>query len=167
MTRLSGRPLLTRPSMRHSTADYPPGTATPRQPARLPARRLTGPQSTRRHHDHHHPARRQPRPRPPERCKQAARARVNEPARQQEPTSDPAAILRNSHRSSSVGTTPAVLSVTLGALGGTRTPNLLIRRSMESVRPVRWSPDPQVSVLPGIRHGRHSPVPSAQSVRKL
>ena len=32
------------------------------------------------------------------------------------------------------------------ALGGTRTPNLLIRRSMQPVRPVRQNPYPQVSV---------------------
>jgi hypothetical protein len=42
--------------------------------------------------------------------------------------SDPTGTIRNGHRSSSVGTTPTVLSVTRGALGGTRTPNLLIRR---------------------------------------
>ena len=41
-----------------------------------------------------------------------------------------------------------------GALGGTRTPNLLIRRSMESVRSVRRNPYPQVSVLPGVQHVR-------------
>jgi hypothetical protein len=56
----------------------------------------------------------------------------------------------------------------LGALGGTRTPNLLtIRRSMEGVRPVRRNPNPQVSFLLGVRHRRHSPAPSGQSVRKL
>jgi hypothetical protein len=55
----------------------------------------------------------------------------------------------------------------LGALGGTRTPNLLIRRSMEGVRPVCRNPYPQVSVLPDVRHGRRSPAPSGQSVRKL
>jgi hypothetical protein len=54
-----------------------------------------------------------------------------------------------------------------GALGGTRTPNLLIRRSMESVRPVLRNPESQVSVLLGVQNGRHSPVPSGQSVRKL
>jgi hypothetical protein len=53
------------------------------------------------------------------------------------------------------------------ALGGTRTPNLLIRRSMEGVRPVRQNPYPQVSVLSDVRHGRHNPAPSGQSVRKL
>ena len=37
-----------------------------------------------------------------------------------------------------------------GALGGTRTPNLLIRRSMESVRPVLRNPESQVSVLLGV-----------------
>jgi hypothetical protein len=48
-----------------------------------------------------------------------------------------------------------------GALGGTRTPNLLIRRSMEGVRSVRRNPYPQVSVLPDVRLGavvRHRPV---------
>ena len=45
--------------------------------------------------------------------------------------------------------------------------NLLTRRSMESVRPVRRNPNPHVSVLLGVRHGRHSPAPSGQSVRKL
>ncbi len=34
----------------------------------------------------------------------------------------------------------------LGALGGTRTPNLLIRRSVHHVRPVPVSPLPQVIV---------------------
>jgi hypothetical protein len=38
------------------------------------------------------------------------------------------------------------MAVELGALEGTRTPNLLIRRSMESVRRVRRSPYPQVMV---------------------
>jgi hypothetical protein len=37
---------------------------------------------------------------------------VNKPAQQPEPISDPAGTMRNGHRSSSVGTTPAVLSVT-------------------------------------------------------
>jgi hypothetical protein len=37
---------------------------------------------------------------------------------------------------------------------------------MESVRPVRRSPYSQVSVLPGVRQGRHCPAPSGQSVRK-
>jgi hypothetical protein len=54
-----------------------------------------------------------------------------------------------------------------GALGGTRTPNLLIRRSMEHVRSVRRNPYPLVSVLPGVRNRRHGPAPSGQSVRKL
>ena len=54
-----------------------------------------------------------------------------------------------------------------GALGGTRTPNLLIRRSMESVRPVLRNPELQVSVLLGVQNGRHSPIQSAQSVRNL
>ena len=43
----------------------------------------------------------------------------------------------------------------------------LTRRSMPRVRPVRQDPYPQVSVLPGVRHRYHSPVPSGQSVRKL
>ncbi|HEY6313910.1 MAG TPA: AAA family ATPase [Streptosporangiaceae bacterium] len=45
--------------------------------------------------------------------------------------------------------------------------DLLIRRSMGCVRPVRRNPHPQVSVLPSVRHRRRSPVPSGQSVRKL
>ena len=52
-----------------------------------------------------------------------------------------------------------------GALGGTRTPNLLIRRSVPRVRPVRQNPYSQVRILPGVWHRRHSPVPSGQSVR--
>jgi hypothetical protein len=43
---------------------------------------------------------------------------------------------------------------------------LLIRRSILPVRPVRRNPNPHVSVLPAVRHRRHSPVPSDQSVRK-
>ena len=35
---------------------------------------------------------------------------------------------------------------------------------MESVRPVRRNPNPHVSVLLGVRHRRHSPAPSGQSV---
>ena len=42
----------------------------------------------------------------------------------------------------------------------------LIRRSMPRVRPVRRNPYPQVRILVGVRHRRHSPVPSGQSVRK-
>ena len=42
------------------------------------------------------------------------------------------------------------------------TPNLLIRRSMESVRSVRLNPYPQVSVLPGVQQRRHGPAPSGQ-----
>ena len=41
-----------------------------------------------------------------------------------------------------------------------------IRRSMEHVRSVRRNPYRQVSVLPAVRHRRHCPVPSSQSVRK-
>jgi hypothetical protein len=48
-----------------------------------------------------------------------------------------------------------------------RTVSLLIRRSMESVRPVLRNPESQVSVLLGVRNGRLSPAPSAQSVRNL
>jgi hypothetical protein len=54
-----------------------------------------------------------------------------------------------------------------GAFGGTRTPNLLFRRSVPCVRPVRLNSYSQVSVLPGVRYGCHNPVPSGQSVRKL
>jgi hypothetical protein len=43
----------------------------------------------------------------------------------------------------------------------------LIRRSMESVRPVLRNQKSRVSVLLGVRNGHHSPVPSGQSVRKL
>jgi hypothetical protein len=43
----------------------------------------------------------------------------------------------------------------------------LIRRSVPRVQPVRLNPYPQLSVLPGVRHRRHSPAPSGQSVRKL
>jgi hypothetical protein len=46
-------------------------------------------------------------------------------------------------------------------------PDLLIRRSMERVRPVRRNPYAQVSVLPGVHQRRCSPAPSGQSVRKL
>ncbi len=42
----------------------------------------------------------------------------------------------------------------------------LIRRSMESVRPALRNPKSRISVLLGVRNGRHSPVPSGQSVRK-
>ena len=45
--------------------------------------------------------------------------------------------------------------------------SLVIRRSMESVRPVRRDPYPQVSILPEVRHVCHSPVPSDQSMRNL
>ena len=55
----------------------------------------------------------------------------------------------------------------MSALGGTRTPNLLIRRSMEHVQSVRRNPYPLVSVLPGVRNRRHGPAPSGQFVRKL
>jgi hypothetical protein len=41
-----------------------------------------------------------------------------------------------------------------------------IRRSMEPVRPVLRNPESQVSVLPGVQHGRPSPAPSVQSARK-
>ena len=37
-------------------------------------------------------------------------------------------------------------AVDLGALGGTRTSSLQIRRSMPSVRPVRHSPEQQVRI---------------------
>jgi len=35
---------------------------------------------------------------------------------------------------------------------------------MEDVRSVRRNPYPLVSVLPAVRHRRHGPVPSSQSV---
>lgn len=54
----------------------------------------------------------------------------------------------------------------MSALGGLE-PNLLIRRSMEYVRSVRRNPDSQVSVQARVRHVRHRPAPSGQSVRKL
>jgi hypothetical protein len=54
-----------------------------------------------------------------------------------------------------------------GALEGIRTPNLLIRRSMQRVRPVQWNPYPQVNVRASVRYSCHSPVPSGQSVRNL
>ena len=57
---------------------------------------------------------------------------------------------------------------TMTALSGTqRARDLQIRRSMEPVRPVLRNPESQVSVLPGVRSGRHSPVLSRQFVRKL
>jgi hypothetical protein len=37
---------------------------------------------------------------------------------------------------------------------------------MESVRPVRQNPNPQVSALQRVRHRRHSPAPSGQFVEK-
>ena len=43
----------------------------------------------------------------------------------------------------------------------------LARRSMEPVRPVLRNPESQVSVLPGVRNGRHSPVPPVQSARNV
>jgi hypothetical protein len=43
----------------------------------------------------------------------------------------------------------------------------LIRRSVPRVQPMRRNPYSEVSVLPGVRYGCRSPVPSAQSVRKL
>ena len=53
------------------------------------------------------------------------------------------------------------------ALGGTRTPSLQIRRSMEHVRPVPRNPESQVSFLLGVRNGCRSPGLSGQSVRRL
>src|SRR6185312_3596682 len=52
-------------------------------------------------------------------------------------------------------------------LGAGRAQDLLIRRSMETVRPALRNPESQVSVLLAVRDSRHSPVPSVQSVRKL
>src|SRR5260370_695841 len=70
-----------------------------------------------------HQALAQPAPRTPHRCSLAADTRSTRLAQRPEPMSDPAAILRNGHRSSSVGTTPAVLSMTHGVSEGTRTPD--------------------------------------------
>lgn len=44
---------------------------------------------------------------------------------------------------------------------------LVLRRSMERVQSMHRNPYRQVSVLLAVRHGRHSPVPPGQSVRKL
>jgi hypothetical protein len=98
---------------------HPPGTATPRQPARLPPRRLTA-RSTHRHHHHHH----QPAAATPKAARTLQTAcphPENEPAHQPEPMSDAAGTIRNGHRTSSVGTTPAVLSVTQRGGDGNRT----------------------------------------------
>ena len=53
----------------------------------------------------------------------------------------------------------------MSALGGTRTPNLLIRSLVPRVRPVRRSPYPQVRVQQGVQCERSGPVLSNQSVR--
>jgi hypothetical protein len=45
-----------------------------------------------------------------------------------------------------------LLSPLLSAIGGDSGAGLLFRRSMESVLPVRQNPNPQVSVLPCVRH---------------
>ena len=50
---------------------------------------------------------------------------------------DPAAILRNSHRSSSVGTIPAVLSVTRRVRGGTRSPLVVVHPQTGDPSPVQ------------------------------
>ena len=80
---------------------------------------------------------------------------------------DPARPFELSQLGYGTGSTAPSKCSDLGALGGTRTSNLLIRRSMQSVQPVRRNPYLQVSVLPGVRPRRHSPVPSGQSVRNL
>ena len=101
------------PPTRHPS----PAAQAPPPPARLPPRRLTA-RSTHRHH----------RPAPPSRAAATPQVRQNAaiwlpepvtgPARRPEPMSDPTGIIRNGHRSSSVGMTPAVLSVTLGGAEG-------------------------------------------------
>jgi len=79
---------------------------------------------------------------------------------------DPARPFELSQLGYGTGSTAPSRCSDLGALGGTRTPNLQIRKSMENVRPVRRNPYRQVRVLPDVRHRGHSPVPSGQSVRK-
>ncbi len=113
-------PRLAGPDRQRHSRHRPPGTPAPGQPPRLPARRLT----------------RAKLPAPPltsitspaTATLQAARTRrpgcrrpVNRPAQRPEPMSDTAGTNRNGHRHSSVGTTPAVLSVTPGAPSRIRT----------------------------------------------
>jgi len=54
--------------------------------------------------------------------------------------SQPGATLKIRSPPQFCGTTPAVLSVTRGALGGTRTPNLLTRSEVPAIQHVRLSP---------------------------
>ena len=103
------------------------------QPPRLPPRRLTA----RKHPSPHRlpsPARQQPRPGPARTAQPGPPARPVKRCPAANPNVRPAGTLRSGHQHSSVGTTPAVLSVTLGALGGTRTPNLLIRSKIRLVQ---------------------------------
>jgi hypothetical protein len=76
------------------------------------------------------------------------------------------AAIRHRRRACSGGVS-VLTRVDGGALGGTRTPNLLIRRSMHPVRPVRHNPEPHVRICKGVRRRRHNPVLSGQSVREL
>ena len=64
-------------------------------------------------------------PRPARTPQSSCRSPATGPARRPKPMSDPTGIIRNGHRHSSVGTTPAVLSVTPCGAKGTRTPGLL------------------------------------------
>ena len=88
-------PRLAGPHRQRQGPHHPPGTATPRQPARLPPRRLTA-RSTHRHHRPAPPSRAAATPQARQNARnQAAGRPVTQPARQPEPMSDPARILRN------------------------------------------------------------------------
>jgi hypothetical protein len=135
-------PRLAGPHRHRPDRHHPPGTATPRQPARLPPRRLTA-RSTRRHTDQHHPGRVAATPQ----TRQNAAIWLPEPGnrvphRGQEPISDPTGIIRNGHRSSSVGMTPTVLSVTLRVRGGlnTETGEISPDRGNHAIRVTRAEP---------------------------
>ena len=109
-----------------SQQQHPARTPTANQPPRPPARRLAAPDS-RHHHDppaashinHAQHTGRRPagNPHPP-------RNRPCRPATPSTGPSDPPAILKTGHQHSSVGTTPAVLSVTRGVSEGIRTPDI-------------------------------------------
>ena len=127
-------PRLAGPHRQRPGRHHPPGTATPHQPARLPPRRLTA-RST---HRHRPPSRAAATPQAPRTPQSGCQSPATAPARRPEPMSDPTGITRNGHRHSSVGTTPAVLSVTPGAAEGIRTPNLLIRSKIPAVQISPW-----------------------------
>ena len=94
-----------------------PRTAAPGQPARLPPRRLTGTASP-RHLDTVSPAD-QPRPRPARSTATGPPALPARPDSDQRRCQSPASYQKSGHRQSSVGMTPAVLSVTQRVRGGT------------------------------------------------